>query len=323
VNARSMKPGPLPERPVIAVVGAGAVGGYYGLRLARAGFEVRFLLRGDYEAVVSNGWRVRSVAGDFDMPPGSTRVFRDPSAIGRADLVVVTLKATANEDLGRLVGPLVGEGTAILTLQNGLGSEETLAEQFGAERVMGGLAFVCINRTAPGVIEHLSHGLVKLGDFVGGDTPRARQVSGWFRAAGIECEVLKSVAEGRWEKLVWNIPFNGLGALLDAPTDRLVGCDAGLRLVRGLMDEVVRIAASAGVSLPPDLPEFHIRRTVKMGAYQTSMQIDRRMGRPLEIEAILGRPLKIAQINSIDAPLLGMLYDLLSIVNIGKDIRVP
>src|SRR5213082_2454547 len=124
------------RNPVIAVVGTGAVGGYYGGRLALQGHDVHFLLRGDYDPVRRNGLRVQSCAGDFTLSPQRVHAYRDPREMPKPDLIVVTLKSTANDQFEPLIRPLLDEHTAILTLQNGLGNEEQLAELFGADRIL-------------------------------------------------------------------------------------------------------------------------------------------------------------------------------------------
>jgi 2-dehydropantoate 2-reductase len=170
--------------PTISVVGAGAVGGYYGARLALHGHDVHFLLRGDYDAVRANGLIVRSVEGDFTIPPDRMRAYRDPREMPKSDLVLVTIKSTANDAVRDLVAPLLHDNTAILTLQNGLGNEDLLAELFGGHRVLGGMAFVCINRVAPGVIHHTDHGLIRLGEFAGGRSERAIAIAAMFKRRG-------------------------------------------------------------------------------------------------------------------------------------------
>src|SRR5215510_16499790 len=141
----------------IAVVGCGAVGSYYGARLSRAGTDVHFLLRSDYEAVRRNGVFIHSPEGDFNARP---RWANAPEHIGESDLVLIGLKTTANDQFPRLLPPLVGPKTAVLTLQNGLGNEEQLARLFPVEQILGGLCFVCLNRVAPGVVHHMDHGTV-------------------------------------------------------------------------------------------------------------------------------------------------------------------
>ena len=147
----------------IAVVGAGAVGCYYGGLLAHAGRDVHFLMRSDLDAVRANGLTIVTRGETMRLP--RLKAFATTRAIGVCDLVIVALKATANAALEELLPPLLGPGTAVITLQNGLGNEEFLAQRWGAERVMGALCFVCLNRTAPGVIEHYDHGTLSVGEF--------------------------------------------------------------------------------------------------------------------------------------------------------------
>src|SRR5437588_74750 len=135
----------------IAVVGCGAVGSFYGAKLARAGQDVHFLLRSDYEVVRRSGVMIRSPQGDFNARPKCARV---PEEIGPSDLVMIALKTTANDQFSKLVPPLVSKTTPVVTLQNGLGNEEQLAQLFAVEQIMGGLCFVCLNRIEPGVIHH-------------------------------------------------------------------------------------------------------------------------------------------------------------------------
>lgn len=310
-------------RPVIAVIGAGAVGGYYGGRLAQHGQDVHFLLRSDYRAVAERGWEIKSCYGDFVLPPGRTHVYDAPERMPKADLVVITLKATANDQLAQLITPLLHRDTVILTLQNGLGNEEQLARLFGPERIMGGLCFVCINRIGPGVIHHIDYGLIRIGAHHPSLRPVAKRVVELFATSGIECELLENLAYGRWEKLVWNMPFNGLGAALGLATDVLVNTESGLELVRGLMEEVLAAARSAGVELPNNMPDLKIQQTQRMGAYKSSMQIDRELGRPMEVEAILGEPVRAAERAGVAVPKLRMLYRLVQLVNLGKDVLGP
>ena len=131
---------------------------------------------------------------------------------------------------------------------------------------------------------------------------------------GIKCELLSSLRYGRWEKLVWNVPFNGLGAVLDMATDRLIGDDSGMYLLRQIMSEVVDAAHALGISLPRELIESRLAFTKTMGAYRSSMQIDRELGREMEIEAILGEPLRAAAGAGVPTPYMRMLYELAKLI---------
>lgn len=302
----------LPERFRFALVGAGAVGCYYGGRLVQHGHDVAFLLRSDYDVVRREGLHVESRDGDFDLAPQSLRLYREPADMPPADVVLVTLKTTANARFKELIAPLLHENTCILTLQNGLGNEQQLADLFGEQRILGGLAFTCINRLSPGHIRHTDYGLIKIGEFGRTPTPRLHQIAEAFRRSKVPCDILDDLAVGRWEKLVWNVPFNGLGAALDLSADRLVGSEAGLALVRSIMEEVVAAAHAAGVPIAHAFIEQNIQRTLNMGPYKSSMQIDRQIGRPMEIEAIVGEPLRVARRCGLNVPKIEMLYQLLA-----------
>jgi 2-dehydropantoate 2-reductase len=278
--------------PRIAIVGAGAVGGYYGGRLAEAGHDVSFYTRSGAAELRDRGLHVTSIAGDFVLP--SVRAFDNTAAMGRADLIVVALKSTAMSAYVDLVRPLMGDGSVISCLQNGLGNEEVFAAAFGAERVMGAIAFTCINRTSASEILHTAHGHLRIGEFSSAKMERAEAIAAMFREAKVPAEAVADLRHHRWEKLVWNIPFNGWGTVLDLHTAAMLATAAGETLIRETMAEVIRAAHAVGVSIKPSLIDFEIGRTRKMGDYHSSMQLDRRNGRALEIEAIVGTPLRFA-----------------------------
>jgi 2-dehydropantoate 2-reductase len=276
----------------IAVVGAGAVGGYYGGRLAEAGHDVSFYTRSGAAELRTGGLHVSSIAGDFVLP--SVRVFDETAGMGRADLILVALKSTAMGAYVDLVGPLVADDSLILCLQNGLGAEEVFAAAFGAERVLGAIAFTCINRTSPSQILHTSHGHLRIGEFNSRKTERAESIAAMFRDAKVPAQAVADLRHHRWEKLVWNIPFNGWGTALDLHTEAMLATAAGERLIRETMAEVIRAAKPLGVSIQPSVIDFEIARTRQMGNYHSSMQLDRQNGRALEIEAIVATPLRFA-----------------------------
>jgi 2-dehydropantoate 2-reductase len=297
-----------PATPRVAIVGAGAVGGYYGAQLARAGLEVNFLLRRDLAHVRAHGLRIKQPpAGDFTLQPA--RAFATPAEVGPVDLVVIGLKATANEQLRPLLPPLLGAPTAILLLQNGLGGDEFLARHFGAERVLGGLCFVCLNRTGPGEITCTLPGYLALGEFAGPATARLRELAARFTAAGVRTVVTDNLAEARWQKLVWNVPFNGLAIAAGGVTTDVIMADATLRAeARALMDEIVAAAACFGYTVPPGFIQMQLDHTAGMGPYRPSSLIDWQEGRAVEVEAIWGEPLRRAQGAGAALPHLEHLY---------------
>ena len=310
----------------MAVVGCGAVGSYYGARLCRAGQEVHFLLRSDFEAVRQKGVAIRSPAGDFTIHPHCARA---PEEIGVCDAVLIGLKTTANDQFPKLLPPLVGPHTAVVTLQNGLGNTEQLARLFPPEQILGGLCFVCLNRVEPGVIQHLKYGKIVLGECQRPAGPRTQKLAEIFRETTVPCKVTDNLAQAQWEKLVWNIPFNGLGvagaagydALVTQPatrnpqpvltTDKLLADPRWEKLLRELMLEVIAAAGALGFGMPVTYADEQIERTRTMGAYKASTLLDFELGRPLELESLFLEPLRRAQTTGVPVPRMAALCEVL------------
>jgi 2-dehydropantoate 2-reductase len=298
----------------IAVVGAGALGLYYGAMLQRAGNEVRFLLRRDYQAIRKAGLSVTSPNGDFHLQPVQCAL--DPADLGPVDLVLVGLKTFANHRLIELVAPLMQGETCVLTLQNGLGNEELLAKAFGAERVLGGIAFLCSNRGEPGTVHHMGQGRIRLGEFSGGLSERATALAALFNQAQVPCEAVSDLRRARWEKLVWNIPFNGLCALTGKNVTELLNHSPSREEITTIMGEVIAAGNAQGLSQPIEAQPFidkMISATETMDGYQPSMMIDRLEGHPLELEAIYGVPLARASERGVELVRVGMLHALLEL----------
>lgn len=316
----------------IAVVGPGAVGIFYGAKLFLSGQETHFLVRSDYPIVRERGFELRTSGGKIPLRPP---VARAAEAIGLSDLVVVALKTTANHLFTDLLPPLVGPHTALLTLQNGLGNEEQLAALFPDNPVLGGLCFVCLNRVAPGVVHHIAHGQMILGEHQPSAPFRAPEIASLLVRAGVSCEVTDNLARAHWDKLSWNIPFNGLGVASAAgfqsvlegkisgtgligpglTTDRLLGDPPWAGLVLELMGEVIQTARGLGLELPADLAEKQLDRTRRMGAYKPSTLLDYEMGKALELESLFLKPWACAQGAGVPTPRLAALCQLLSEMN--------
>ncbi len=310
----------------VAVVGCGALGSFYGAKLCRLGCETHFLLRSDYEVVRRKGVLIRSRDGNFHVNP---KCATTPELIGPSDLVLIGLKTTANDRLPVLLPPLVGPKTTILTLQNGLGNEETLARFLPVKQIMGGLAFVCLNRLKSGEIQHIDHGRIVIGEFERWPEPRTHEIADRFRKSGVPCDVTDNLTRAHWEKLVWNIPFNGLGVGSSAgyesllrgecpaeigpclTTDKLLGDVRWSQLVRELMGEIVQAARTLGLAVESELIDQQIERTRTMGAYKPSTLLDFERGFPLELHSMFFEPLRQARAAGVHMPRLAALVQVL------------
>ena len=298
----------------IAIVGSGALGLYYGGRLARAGADVTFLARGDLDVLRARGIEVKAPDGDFTLP--IVKAAAAPEEIGPVDLAVITLKATANDGLSRLLPPLLHAGTVVLNLQNGLGVDEAVAAVVGPERTVGGLCFVCVNRLAAGVAECTMTGHIVIGEFSGPARPRDREIAELFVRAGVKMSVSDNLAEERWRKLVWNVPFNGLSVAGGGiATDAILASPPMEAEVWALMREVQAAAAAHGFEISDEFVSYQVERTRPMGPYKPSTMLDYVAGKPLEVEPIWGEPLRRAKAKGVPVPRLESLYARLSEIN--------
>ena len=302
-----------------AVVGTGALGGWYGACLARAhGDRVRFLLRSDFAHVQQHGLRVDSPTGDFVLP--RVACFNHPADMPPVDVALLCLKTTGNTQLSELLPPLLRPGGVVLVLQNGLHPERATAAVVGEHRTLGGLCFLCANKLGPGHIHHLDYGQIRAGATAGADAlpgtrPRLEAIAADFATAGLDLRVIDDLRLARWQKLVWNIPFNGLSVVLNQTTDVMMADPAVHARVVALMHEVVAAAqACEGKTIDPAFVQKMQDDTANMRPYRTSMMLDADAGRPLEIESIVGDPVRAARAAGCAVPEMQRLYEQLAAI---------
>ena len=302
----------------IAIVGSGSVGLFYGGRLAAQGANVHFLTRSGFEEAQQGGIRIYSKEGE-DIFLQHPKIFRDARDIGQCDLIIIALKATANDSLKKLLPPLLHRQTMLLTLQNGLGNEEFLAEHHGADSVLGGLCFVRLTRRSPASVDHFGHGMLSIGEFAGPPLQRTRLLVDAFRESGIDARLVEELTTERWRKLVWNIPFNGLAVAEGGLTvDRILADPALHARCHALMEETIAAATALGHPIENKFATLQIERTYPMGAYQPSTLVDWLAGKQLEIEAIWGEPLRQAKKTGLSLPHLERLYQHLKALGAGN-----
>ncbi|MBE9067103.1 putative 2-dehydropantoate 2-reductase [Leptolyngbya cf. ectocarpi LEGE 11479] len=303
-----------------AIIGTGAIGGYYGARLQQSGCDVHFLLRSDYDYVNKNGLVVESVDGDIKL--SQVNAYNNPAAMPPMDVVVIALKTIQNHDLKRLLPPL-NDDAVVLLLQNGLDIEAEIAQLVSPENIMGGLCFVCSNKVGPGHIRHLDYGKIQLGAYSATNQPRSltavmMEIAADLRAANIPIDVTEDLFMARWRKLVWNVPYNGLSVVLDATTEELMADSEVKAQISTLMTEVITTANAWADHLSKDNGSMRqipltwvtsmLDATTRMKPYRTSMKIDFDEGRPLEVEAILGKPVRAAAKLGVAVPEMEKLY---------------
>lgn len=311
----------MPEVRSYTIIGPGAVGLLYGARLQAAGHRVHWVIRSGAAEVRRRGIRVVSPDGDLTIAGPDVSIATDPADVPEADVVLVALKTTANDDLARLVGPAVHDGAAVAVFQNGLGVEDRArAAVPHAGPVLGAMCFVCAHRHDPGVCDHLDYGAVTVGhldDHAEGSAAAAGLVED-LMASGTDATLVPDLGVARWRKLVWNVPFNGLSVVLDASTDDLLGDRAARRLVTDLMDEVIAASATVGSRVDPAFRDRMLATTDAMTSYAPSMKLDHDAGRAMEIEAIYDAPLAAAAAAGAAMPKTAALRDQLRFLD-GRD----
>jgi len=296
----------------VLVIGAGAIGAFYGSLLAQAGAEVSVICRSDYDQVKQHDFIINSQAlGRWNFTPAN--VLQNVADFrGTPDYILLCTKVIPALDRVALIRSAVGRNTAIVFIQNGVGIEQEMLNAFPNNEIISGLAFICCNRVAPGEILHLAYGRLALGNLPGGISRKTAQLCELFNQSGIDCGASEDIVTGRWQKCVWNAPFNPL-SVLSGGLQTLDILQTQEALVRSIMHEVCDIAAASGHPLPADIVDANIENTYAMPPYKTSMLLDYENGHPMETEAILGNALRAAQRHGVAAPHLKSVYALMKL----------
>jgi len=240
----------------------------------------------------------------------------------KCDWLLVGAKTTSNADLAPIINQVAAPGSKVLLLQNGFAVEEQLRPLLDAHlHLLGGLCFICVHRSAPGVVEHQAQGGVNLGYHSGPVTVEegytvAQQGAALFQQAGLDSKAMLHLQEARWQKLVWNIPYNGLSVLLNSNTEQLMSEPHSRELIIDLMSEVMAGAAACGYPLADNLVRMMLKYTDEMSAYLPSMHHDFTHQRPLELQAIYKAPLEAAQAVGCEMPKVKMLLQTLEYLSI-------
>ena len=275
------------------IIGVGAIGGYYGSKLAYSGQDVHFLSHSDYQYVKERGMQVDSCDGSFHLK--HVNVYQHAADMPKCDVVIVGLKTINNHLLPDLLPPLLQEHTAVVLIQNGIGVEDDVQQMFPDVQLIAGLAFICSAKTEPGRVNHQCYGSINLGNYSCKDEALFNAIIDDFINAGVQAASVP-YEEARWKKAVWNMPFNGMTVALDTRTDLLLKHPSTRQLIRDQMMEVVGAARQLGVSgVDEDFVEKMIQMTDEMTPYSPSMKLDYDFHRPMEIYYLYTRPIEIAR----------------------------
>ena len=296
----------------IAVFGTGGVGGYFGGRLAQAGNDVTFIARGEHlRAIKASGLRVDSVAGDFVVFPA--KATDDVGEVGEVDLVVVGVKAWQVPEAAVAMKPLVGPGTTVVPLQNGVEAVSQLVDQLGSENVIGGLCRIVSFVFGPGHIRHAGYNAsVIIGELDNRRTDRIVQIEQAFKDAGVEISIAPDIQIALWAKFLFIVSYSGVGAMADAPAGVIRKDPKWRALMRQAMEEIYTLAHARGIELPADSVDTVMAGVDNLSEDATSsMQRDIAAGKPSELASQNGAVVRMARETGVDVPTHTLIYETL------------
>ncbi len=305
---------PLPDCGLfqkIVVVGAGAVGGFFGALLCQSGADVTFLVRPDTQArIADHGLEIRSTdtrQGRFIVHP---HLIHQVSPDTPADLILLAVKCYDLPAALEAIAPLVHQGATLLTLQNGVDNEARIRAFFSKDCVVEGVTYVTSRLAGPGVVEHFRRGNIAIGETSGEESLRVQQIHRLFTDAHIPCNMTRHIRRAKWEKLCWNATFNPLSVILDHPIGLILDSPPLSEIVRQGVAEVAAVATTEGVSLRAEILEETLSASITFRDFHTSMYEDYKNGKPTEIESLVGHIVRLGTQHEIATPTLRTLYAL-------------
>jgi 2-dehydropantoate 2-reductase len=283
-----------------SVLGIGGVGGYLGIKLAKAGHEVHFLAHSDYDHIVKNGLKLDSVRGDISLP--EVNVYKTPSDMPHCDVILVCVKTTMNHELPAILRQLKYDSAIAIIFQNGIGMEEEIVTAIPEMKVAGGPIYIASSKIGPGHIHHQDIGIITLAAYSPGIDEGLKKIASDLTQSDIKTNVTDNLNDLRWRKLVWNIPYNGLSVVLNKTTDKIVADEQSCLLSKEIMLEVIQAANANGTSIEDSFADKMVDLTRKMIPYAPSMKLDYDNRRPLEIEYIYSRAISLGKKAGVDMP---------------------
>lgn len=271
----------------ILIIGAGSVGGYFGGKLAKAGHETWFIARGAHlDAIRQNGLRVKSIQGDFTVHPHAADQF---PPIPDIDIILVCVKHKDTPSILPHLKKHLGQNTVVISLQNGVDGEKELSSAIPLNNIVGGIAYIGSELASPGLIKHTASGLITIGELTGKTSGRVDAIKSLFETASVKCRISNDIVKDKWEKLIWNVGFNGLCAITRLPARPLLSHPPTREIVKGLMMEMIAVAHKSGIAVDASLADRYIDNTLKGGEVVPSTLQDILHGKMTEIDILNGK----------------------------------
>ena len=304
----------------IGIMGAGGLGGYMGARLAQAGHDVAFIARGAHlSAIRENGLRVISELGDAHL--AHVTATSDPTTVGYVDCIIVAVKLWDTEAAVDGARPMIGQGTTIVSFQNGIEKDEMLARIIGSEHVIGGVSYMAVKIARPGVIEQTGRvARAIVGELNGTHTARVTSLARILAHAGIDSQVNDDIIRATWEKFVFLVGVAGTTSLLRSDIGQIRENADARSLLRETMLEAVTVGLAAGVNLDTEFAQAQLDYCDTLPArMRASMAVDLERARRLELPWLNGAVVRLAAELGVDAPVNGVIARALSIYTNGTN----
>jgi 2-dehydropantoate 2-reductase len=294
----------------IAVMGAGAVGGYFGAKLSASGNDVVFVARGAHlDALRRDGLRVDSPGGDLRI---QNALFTNHyGEVGAVDLILFCVKSYDTDAAVRALAPMIGNTTLILSLQNGVDNADKIAAHWGEQHTLAGVVYLGSQLVGPGAIKHSAGGRIVFGELEGSVRDRTTSVQHALTAAGIPAEISKDIRKAQWRKLLWNAPFCAISCLTRATVKEIIESESLRQLAVDCMNEVRQAARTQGVDLEPELIDETLDFSKSLGGFKPSMLQDLEGRKPLEYQAFNGVVLKLLRQSGKEAQVNRIFYSVL------------
>ena len=293
----------------VAVIGAGGVGGYFGGRLAAAGVDTTFIVRGaTLAALKREGLKVESPTGDFTVHP--VKATDDIDSVGKVDAVLTAVKAWQLDDVAKAIPPMLGGGSVVVPLENGIEAPETLLRHIGGEHVAGGLCAIVSFIVKPGHVRHAAYDpFVMFGELDNRRSTRLEALRDAFLDAGVKAEIPQDIHRSIWTKFLFIAPMSGIGAITRVPVGTWRGLPKVREMTTCVLNEIVAVAAARGIDLGADAVAKTWERYDAMASESTaSLQRDVMAGRPSELEAQIGTVVRLGAEHAINTPVTNFIY---------------